>query len=88
MKNPTDLIPQKRYELTGHIIIGAAGSCSTAYRKMATNIVDATSSLSSKGIDFDFDGVDLSKWTTHQLKLFLKPREARLTGRRNDLLAL
>ena len=41
---------------------------------------------------FDFanppDGVILDTWTIPQLKEFLRPRGARLTGRKHELLAL
>ena len=53
---------------------------------MAVNVVNATSSE----VDYEnpADGEDFSSWTVQQLKLFLRPRGARLPSRKDDLRAL
>ena len=54
---------------------------------MATSSVRASSVLRA-AVDYKNppDDVDFSKWTKDQLKIFLRARRAKLTGRRDELI--
>ena len=54
--------------------------------------ISVITEVARQASSFDFanppDGANLDTWTIPQLKEFLRPRGARLTGRKHELLAL